>query len=172
MTIAYIALGANLGDRQATLTRAVDSLRELGKVTAISPLYETEPVGYRDQPRFLNAVVALDTELPATGLLARLQRIELAAGRTRTFRNAPRTLDLDLLLYGDAAIETPALTVPHPRMHERGFVLAPLAEIAPDVVHPVLQTSVSDLLAGLARPLGIERLDLADWPPESRTGAG
>ncbi len=134
VTRAYVGLGSNLGDREETLLAAVEALRaEPGvEVVALSGLIETEPVGVLDQPRFVNGVVALDTTLPARALLELLLDVERRFGRTREGVPAqgPRTLDLDLLLYGDAEIDEPGLQVPHPRMHERPFVLGPLAEIA------------------------------------------
>ena len=140
MPRAYVALGSNLGDREATLLDAVETLRaEPGiEVGAVSTLIETDPVGFLDQPRFLNGVVALDTTLSATALLELLLEVERHFGRSRDGVPAegPRTLDLDLLLYGDAEIDEPGLRVPHPRMHERLFVLEPLAEIAPGLEIP------------------------------------
>jgi len=140
VTRAYIALGSNLGDREQTLQDAVEALRaEAGvEVAAVSSLIETEPVGFLDQPRFVNGVVALDTTLPPAVLLALLLDVERRFGRTREGVPAqgPRTLDLDLLLYGDEVIDEPGLQVPHPRMHERPFVLGPLAEIAPGLEIP------------------------------------
>jgi 2-amino-4-hydroxy-6-hydroxymethyldihydropteridine diphosphokinase len=137
---AYVALGSNLGDRELTLREALDALgAESGvEVVGVSSLIETEPVGYVDQPRFLNGVAALDTELPARALLALLLEVEGRFGRSREGVPAqgPRTLDLDLLLYGDAEIDEPGLRVPHPRMHERAFVLGPLAELAPGLEIP------------------------------------
>ena len=121
---AYIGLGANLGDRAATLREAARRLGALGRITAVSSLYETEPVGFRDQPPFLNAVIALETGLTPAALFQGLLTIERELGRIRTFRNAPRTLDLDVLLLDDLVMETPELTLPHPRLHERAFVLA------------------------------------------------
>jgi len=152
---AAIALGANLGDRAATLSEAIRRIGALGRVVAVSSLYETEPVGYLDQPRFLNAALLLDTELEPEALLDGLQAIEQNLGRVRTFRNAPRTLDLDLLFYGDRVIETARLTVPHPRLQERAFVLVPLGEIAPDFVHPGIGTTVRALLDQLPDRSGI-----------------
>lgn len=146
---AYIGIGANLGDRKATMRETVGRLETLGLVIAVSSLYETEPVGYLDQPPFLNAVAAIETTLTPTDVVRRLLAIERAMGRRRTFRNAPRTLDLDLLLFGDAVLNTTEVTLPHPRMHERGFVLIPLAELAPDVIHPELRLPISELLAAL-----------------------
>jgi 2-amino-4-hydroxy-6-hydroxymethyldihydropteridine diphosphokinase len=154
-----VALGANLGDRFGTLNAAVRALGQAGTVEAMSAVYETAPVGYADQPAFLNAVVRIESELTPRRLLAALQGIEAAFGRVRTFRNAPRTLDLDLLLYDDLIADTPQLTVPHPRLHERAFVLVPLAEIAADVVHPVLRRRISDLLGDLGTIQGVR-----PWP--------
>nr|WP_153012691.1 2-amino-4-hydroxy-6-hydroxymethyldihydropteridine diphosphokinase [Pseudacidovorax intermedius] len=132
---AYVALGANLGDAQATVTLALAALDRLPQTrrVACSSLYRSAPVD-AGGPDFINAVAALDTALAPLALLDELQRLELAAGRERPYRNAPRTLDLDLLLYGEARIDAPRLTVPHPRLHERAFVLLPLAEIAPERV--------------------------------------
>jgi 2-amino-4-hydroxy-6-hydroxymethyldihydropteridine diphosphokinase len=157
MSIAFIAFGANLGDRLATLQSAVEALRGIDANLAVSSVYETEPVGYLDQPSFLNAVVRLDTDLSPRELLGELHRIENAHGRARSFKNAPRTLDLDLLLYDDRTIETPDLTVPHPRMVDRAFVLIPLAEIAPEVVHPTSGKSVGELLTALGSKAGVSR---------------
>ena len=135
MPLAYVAIGSNLGDREQTLLDAVEALRaEPGvEVVAVSSLIETDPVGFLDQPRFVNGVVALETTLPARALLELLLAVERRFGRRREGVPAqgPRTLDLDLLLYGDEEIDEPGLQVPHPRMHERPFVLGPLAEIAP-----------------------------------------
>ena len=147
MTRSYVGLGSNLGDREAFLVGARVALAATRgvSVAAASRLYETEPLG-PPQGRYLNAVLALDTPLGPHALLALLLELEQAAGRRRdAVRNAPRTLDLDLLLHGDVSLETPELVLPHPRLHERAFVLVPLAEIAPDLVHPRLQRRVCDL---------------------------
>ena len=138
MTLAYVGLGANIGEPRRQLQTALKELTGLPKtrMTATSGLYRSAPLGYPDQPEFLNAVVELDTELSAEALFDNLQEIEKAHGRERPFAGAPRTLDLDLLLFGDAALATPRLTVPHPRMHQRAFVLRPLAEIAPQASIP------------------------------------
>lgn len=136
---AYIALGANLGDARAALDAAFGALATLPQTTlrAASSIYRTAPID-SGGPDYLNAVVRLDTRLAPQALLGALQRIECAHGRERPYRNAPRTLDLDLLLYGDRRIATTGLTVPHPRLHERAFVLLPLAEIAPQLRIPGL----------------------------------
>ncbi len=151
MEHAFVALGANLGSREATLRRAVTALdgREDTAVVAGSALRETDPVGYVDQPRFVNGVILIETELEPRALLDVLLGIERELGRTRRGpRHGPRTVDLDLLLYGDRVIDEPGLVVPHPRMHERRFVLEPLAEIAPDLEIPG-RGRVSDLLLAL-----------------------
>ena len=139
MTRAYVALGANLGDRERTLHEAVDTLAgEAGiEVVAVSTLRETEPVGVGEQPRFLNGAAELETTLTARELLDLLLAVEERFGRVRSpGEHGPRTLDLDLLLYGDEVIDEPELHVPHPRLHERRFVLEPLAELAPGLVVP------------------------------------
>lgn len=150
--VAYIALGANLGERERALRSAIAALRQLGTVEAVSSLYETAPVGPVAQPDFLNAVVALKTALPPQELMAALLRIEQQHGRDRSASvpKGPRTLDLDLLSHGDVAMETSALTLPHPAMTERRFVLAPLAEIAPAWRHPVSSKTSAQLLAELS----------------------
>ena len=143
--IAYIGLGANLGDRETAIRAAA----ELIGVDRLSSIIETEPWGYEDQPRFLNAVAELDTELPPRVLLELLLEVERQLGRKRSGpRYGPRTIDLDLLLYGDEVIDEPGLTVPHPRLHERRFVLEPLAELAPELGIPGWGT-VRAALAGL-----------------------
>jgi 2-amino-4-hydroxy-6-hydroxymethyldihydropteridine diphosphokinase len=145
---AYVGLGANLGDREAAIRRAA----ELIGASRISSLHETEPWGYADQPRFLNAVAELETDLPPREVLDRLLEVERELGRSRDGpRFGPRTIDLDLLVYGDLQIEEPGLTVPHPRLHERLFVLEPLAELAPSLDVPG-KGLVSALLAGLQSP--------------------
>lgn len=134
MIRAYLALGSNLGDRLAYLQRAVDALGETAgvRVVAVSRVYETEPVGGPEQGAFLNAVVAVDTELDPHALLAVAQALEAGAQRVRIERWGPRTLDVDVLLYGDLVVDEPDLQIPHPRMWERGFVVAPLHDVAPD----------------------------------------
>jgi 2-amino-4-hydroxy-6-hydroxymethyldihydropteridine diphosphokinase len=147
VTRAYVGLGANLGDREATMRRAIELLGD--EVVAVSSFRETDPVGYEDQPRFLNAAVALETELSPRELLDRLLAVERELGRTRDGpRYGPRTIDLDLLLYGDAVVDEPGLRVPHPRLVERRFALEPLAELHPGLTIPGAG-EVSALLAGL-----------------------
>jgi len=138
VTLAYVGIGSNLEDPQAQVRRAFDELARLPdtRVTARSSLYRTAPVGHGAQPDFINAVAVLDTKLPAAALLRELLAVEARHGRKRSFPNAPRTLDLDLLLYGDARLNEPGLEVPHPRMHERAFVLAPIVEISPELDIP------------------------------------
>ncbi len=132
MTRAYLGLGANLGDPVATLRRAVERLDTLGTVAAVSSLYRTPAWGVTDQPPFVNAACALDTELDPHALLAGLKALEDELGRTVTYRWGPRVVDLDILAYGDIRLDDPALTIPHARLSERAFALVPLAEIAPD----------------------------------------
>ena len=150
--MAYVGMGSNLGDREGTLRRAVELLEaEPGiRVAAVSALRETDPVGYEDQPRFLNGACAVETQLEPHELLARLLAIEAALGRTRDGvpRYGPRTVDLDLLLYGQETVDEPDLTVPHPRLAERRFALEPLAELDPGLTLPDGRR-VADLLAGL-----------------------
>jgi 2-amino-4-hydroxy-6-hydroxymethyldihydropteridine diphosphokinase len=152
VTRAFVGLGSNLGDREATILRALARLQDEPelRVVRVSSLRETEPVGYVDQPQFLNGVVELETELPARDLLTRLLAIERELGRTRGEGAplGPRTIDLDLLLYGEDTIAEAGLQVPHPRMHERRFVLEPLAEVAPDLIirgHGSVETLLAEL---------------------------
>ena len=150
MTRAYVGLGANLGPREVTLLRAADLLAAADgvEVVAVSQLRETEPVGLVEQPPFLNGAVAIDTSLPPRALLDLLLEIERSLGRVRGERWGPRTIDLDLLAYGDERVEEEGLHVPHPRLHERRFALEPLAELDPELEIPGLGT-VSELIAAL-----------------------
>lgn len=160
MTVrAFVALGSNLGEPQAMVQAALAALKSLPRSTllAASSLYLSAPVGLRNQPDFINAVVALDTQLSADGLLEELFAIEARFGRKREFHHAPRTLDLDLLLYGNETRHSARLTLPHPRMHERAFVLLPLIEIAPDTVIPGRGPAAA-LLAGV-RDQALTRLE-------------
>lgn len=147
--LAYLSLGSNLGDRERQLREAIRYLVSLGHVVSVSSFYETEPVEVTDQPWFLNSAVALETPKEAPELMSELLNLERQMGRRRTQPKGPRTIDIDLLLFGDLFIDTPELTVPHPAMHKRRFVLMPLAEIAPEARHPVLKKTVRELLEGL-----------------------
>jgi 2-amino-4-hydroxy-6-hydroxymethyldihydropteridine diphosphokinase len=155
MATVYLALGSNLGDRWATLTAAVQRMRrEPGlRVLAVSGFYETDPVGGPPgQWKYLNAAAKVETDRSPRQLLDWFLTTERSLGRIRSVKDAPRTLDLDILLYDDRVLDSPELTLPHPRMHERAFVLVPLAEIAADVVHPILKTSISELAARFPKP--------------------
>jgi 2-amino-4-hydroxy-6-hydroxymethyldihydropteridine diphosphokinase len=154
--LAAVALGSNLesqfGDRRANLLEAVRRVGELGEVRDVSSFYETEPVGFVAQPRFLNGALVLETALEPLALMRGLLAVEKAMGRDRggaAMAKGPRVIDLDLLLYDEVVMATEELTLPHPEMQERGFVLEPLAEIAPGLVHPVLRLTVAEMLGQL-----------------------
>jgi len=149
--IVYLSLGSNLGDRQVNLRNAIGRLLELGDVLEVSSLYDTEPVEFTDQPWFLNCAVAVRTELIPREFLAGILSIEKAMGRERTQPKGPRLIDIDILLFGAAHINTPQLTIPHPAMAERRFVLEPLAEIAPDVKVPLQKKTARELLDALPK---------------------
>ncbi len=150
--VAYLSAGTNMGDRQANLEFAVDWLAKAASVSNTSFYYETEPVDFLEQPWFLNQVIELKTMLTPTELLSFCQEIEASRGRIRTFPNAPRILDLDILLYGNLVINQERLIIPHPRLAERKFVLEPLVQIAPDIIHPVLKKSMRSLLQNCTDP--------------------
>ena len=149
VVIAYIGIGSNIGDRKANCRKAIELLSEAGSVTAVSSLYRTEPVGFKEQEDFINAVAMVETARTPEELLAVCRSIEDRLGRTRGLRWGPRTADLDILLYGDRVVNLKDLQIPHPQMALRKFVLAPLAEIAPGALHPVLQKTASELLRDL-----------------------
>ena len=143
----YLALGSNLGDRLANLKQAIDSLTPQMEVKAKSSVYETPPWGYEDQPKFLNQVVKAKTYLDPEPLLKHLKRLEVALGRQASFPNGPRLIDMDILFYDELILNTSSLVIPHPRLHERGFVLLPLMELGPDLVHPLSKKSVREMAA-------------------------
>jgi 2-amino-4-hydroxy-6-hydroxymethyldihydropteridine diphosphokinase len=158
VTRIYLSMGSNLGDREANLRAGVESLRAAGEICAVSPVWATAPVGVTDQPDFLNIAVAADTSLTPRALLEAVKRIEVDVGRRPTFRRGPRVLDIDILLYGNDSVAEPDLSIPHPRLAERAFVLAPLADIAPDAVHTTFRKSVEDLLAGVSGRDSVRRI--------------
>ncbi|MCH7551973.1 2-amino-4-hydroxy-6-hydroxymethyldihydropteridine diphosphokinase [Patescibacteria group bacterium] len=147
--IAYIALGSNLGDREKYLRKAVKEITKENEILAYSSLYETEPVGYKNQGWFLNAVIKIQTSLSAEQLLQSLLTIEKKLERTRIIKNGPRTIDLDMLFYDSEIIQVDDLEIPHPRLQDRSFVLIPLNEIAAQFIHPRLQKTVSNILSEL-----------------------
>ena len=146
MLTIYLGLGSNLGDQHAYLKESIKRLRNCGTVKVISSFYKTEPVGYTDQAWFLNCVVKMITSLAAQELLEKIHEIEQYLGRIRTTRWGPRTIDIDILLYDNLVLETERLIIPHPRLHERQFVLAPLDEIAPEIIHPIFKQPIRELL--------------------------
>jgi 2-amino-4-hydroxy-6-hydroxymethyldihydropteridine diphosphokinase len=154
----YLSLGSNVGDRAANLRAAIDRLARAGRVKAVSSFYETEPVDVHDQPWFLNCVLALETDKSPPELLQHALAIEAEMGRVRTPDKGPRKVDIDIVLAGDRVITESGLKIPHPAMHQRRFVLEPLAEIAPDVVHPVLRKTARELLGQLPPGQSVRKL--------------
>lgn len=165
MAEVFLGLGSNLGDRVANLRRAVEALQPSVTIERVSSLWRTEPVGLREQPEFLNAALRGRTELTPRPLLALIARIEEEQGRTRLVPNGPRTIDLDLLVFGDLVVDEPDLALPHPRMVWRRFVLAPLSEIAPELRPVRVGPMVVQLLAARPQTETVERIDHPEWPP-------
>ncbi|MFQ5861027.1 MAG: 2-amino-4-hydroxy-6-hydroxymethyldihydropteridine diphosphokinase [Dehalococcoidia bacterium] len=151
----YLGLGSNVGDRQGNLRQAVRLLQRCGQVEALSSLYETEPWGYTQQPKFLNLVCQLSTSLEPLSLLHCLKEVERAVGRRPTFRYGPRELDIDILLYGELVLEMEELAIPHPGLPERPFVLVPLVELAPELEHPLLKVTMARLAEAVQGKEGI-----------------
>lgn len=143
--IVYLSLGSNLGDRAANLNSAINRLQTLGKILQVSSLYETEPVEFTAQPWFLNCAVELDTEKTPPELMACILKIEEQMGRKRAQKKGPRNIDIDILLFGESKVETKGLIIPHPGLHERRFVLEPLADIASSVRHPLMKQTIREL---------------------------
>jgi 2-amino-4-hydroxy-6-hydroxymethyldihydropteridine diphosphokinase len=156
--IVYLSLGSNLGDRAANLQTAIAQLASLGEVGAVSSFYETEPVELTAQPWFLNCAVKLDTEKMPRQLIAGILALERGMGRQRKQKNGPRVIDVDILLFGSSIVDLSSVTVPHPKMHERRFVLEPLAEIAPEARHPALKRTVRELRGALPAGQAVRRL--------------
>ena len=145
--MVYLSLGSNVGDREENLRAAIARLSPLGELVAVSSFYETEPMEFRAQPWFLNCAVALKTVLLPQQFLSRMLKIEQEMGRRRTRLKGPRTIDIDLLLFGNSVVHTPRLAVPHPALHQRRFVLEPLAELVPDLRHPWTRQTIREMLA-------------------------
>ncbi|MBT9148915.1 MAG: Bifunctional folate synthesis protein [Dehalococcoidia bacterium] len=157
MNTVYLGLGSNLGNRETSLARGLEYLARGMMITGVSSVYETEPLGYLEQPSFLNMVCCGTTQLDPFDLLRYVEDIEEQLGRVASFPNAPRLIDIDILLYGEQVIDTESLVIPHPRIAERAFVLIPLLEIAPDIAHPSINMSMRDLLSGLTESQQVRR---------------
>jgi 2-amino-4-hydroxy-6-hydroxymethyldihydropteridine diphosphokinase len=164
LKLVYLGLGSNVGDREALVQSALDNLNAPDlRLLRVSSLYETEPIGFRDQGWFMNLVAEFETELFPKQLLHRMQKVELGLGRRRTMKNGPRTIDIDILLYGNTAMKTDELEIPHPRYTERRFTLAPLAELNPGLRDPVTRKTMAEMLRGLSGQSIRKRSD-ADEP--------
>lgn len=156
----YLSLGSNIGDRAANISAAIEHLGNVGEVKSVSSFYETEPVDVSAQPWFVNCAIRLETELMPRQLLSRLQSIEQALGRRHTYAKGPRVIDLDILLFGNSIVDLSGIVIPHPRLHERRFVLEPLAEIAPEVRHPIFKRTMRQLRDNLPAGQSVKRLHM------------
>ena len=165
MITVYLSLGSNMGDREANLKKAIELLSHRLRVGLVSSIYETEPVGVPEQSLFLNLVCQVFTRLAAKDLLVLFKGFESMMGRARNTSNAPRPIDIDILFYGGQVIKTEELVIPHPKLTERAFVLVPLAEIAPDLVHPVIGRTVKELLESVAGKEGVVK-----WEKKAKEG--
>jgi 2-amino-4-hydroxy-6-hydroxymethyldihydropteridine diphosphokinase len=145
MAVVYLGLGSNIGDKEKNIKQAVTLLKKIGMIKNFSSLYETEPVGYRDQDWFLNGVIEIDTPLKPVDLLFNLQSIEQEMGRKNDMKNGPRIIDIDILFYDDLVMSDKGITIPHPRLHERLFVLQPMMDVNPDLIHPKFQKTIEML---------------------------
>jgi 2-amino-4-hydroxy-6-hydroxymethyldihydropteridine diphosphokinase len=159
MALAYLSLGSNLGDREGQIRDAIRRLEATGRVVAISSLYETEPMEVTDQPWFLNCAIALETDRTPEQLMADILSIENQMGRKRVQKKGPRSVDVDILFFADVVMESPDLTIPHPAMQQRRFVLVPLVEIAAEAWHPVLRRSVRELLEALPAGQAVKKIE-------------
>jgi GTP cyclohydrolase IV len=157
MLEVFIGIGSNIGDRQANIISAVKTLSQHSKIKQMSALFETAPEGFIEQPDFLNCIVSIETDVKPMPLLKLLRKTEKELGRQESFRNAPRPIDLDILFYGDQLIKQTGLEIPHPRLHERAFVLVPMVQIAPQFVHPTLHKTMQQLLSELAKGKRVEK---------------
>ena len=157
-TTVYLSLGSNVGEREAQLRDAQIRLATTGRVSAVSPVYETEPVEFTAQPWFLNRALAIQTDLTPQQLMAAILRIEEEMGRLRVQKKGPRSIDIDILLFDDLVVESEGLTIPHPAMHQRRFVLEPLADIAPQMLHPVFRKTIRELLDAIPAGQQVRKL--------------
>ena len=161
----YLALGSNLGDRYANLQAAIHTLPQDVLIQEVSKIYETQPWGFTDQPPFLNMVLKGETRMGAKALLGAVKRLETRLGRTTSFQYGPRLIDIDILFFDELVLDGLGLTVPHPHLHERAFVLVPLMDLAPELLHPVLKKSVREMLAGVDTT-GVKPYEHTDRPVE------